>query len=53
MKRGLTIIPVSTIAEVLSNALVTPPSPIEWTEADQPPAISKPIAEQGDDVIRH
>jgi ATP-dependent Lon protease len=34
VKRGLTIIPVTTVDEVLSNALVRPLTPIEWTEAD-------------------
>jgi ATP-dependent Lon protease len=34
VKRGLTIIPVNTVDEVLANALVKPLTPIEWTDAD-------------------
>jgi ATP-dependent Lon protease len=33
-KEGLEIIPVSHVDEVLARALVEPPVPIEWTEAD-------------------
>ena len=35
VKAGLNIIPVSTVEEVLANALVTPITPAEWTEADE------------------
>ncbi len=35
VKKGLKIIPVSTIEEVLENALVEPVKPVEWTEADE------------------
>ena len=35
VKQGLTIIPVSTVDEVLSNALLRPLTPIEWTEEDE------------------
>jgi ATP-dependent Lon protease len=35
VKRGLTIIPVNTVDEVLANALVKPLTPIEWTDADE------------------
>jgi len=35
VKRGLTIIPVNTVDEVLANALVRPLTPIEWTDADE------------------
>ncbi len=34
VKRGLTIIPVSSADEVLSNALAGPLSPIEWEPED-------------------
>ncbi|MEW4448314.1 endopeptidase La [Qipengyuania sp. JC766] len=34
VKEGLTIIPVSHVDEVLEQALVELPDPIEWTEAD-------------------
>ena len=32
MKKGLEIIPVSRMDEVVRNALVTEPEPIEWEE---------------------
>jgi len=44
VKRGLTIIPVSTADEVLQNALVRPLVPIEWEERDEP----VPVAAKGD-----
>jgi ATP-dependent Lon protease len=34
VKKELTIIPVATADEVVKHALVRPPTPIEWTEAD-------------------
>ena len=34
VKEGLTIIPVSTVEEVLANALVRPVVPAEWSEDD-------------------
>ena len=41
VKKGLEIIPVTHVDQVLENALVRLPTPIEWTEADdlatQPP----------------
>jgi len=45
VKRGLEIVPVSTVDEVLDRALVRKLVPIEWTEVD-------PVAapEKGDDV---
>ena len=45
VKKGLDIIPVATVDELLKNALVRPLQPIEWTEEDAgavPP--SKPAA---------
>jgi ATP-dependent Lon protease len=36
VKRGLTIIPVGSSDELLKNALVRPPEPIEWTEDPEP-----------------
>jgi ATP-dependent Lon protease len=34
VKEGLEIIPVETVGEVLQNALVRQPEPVEWTEAE-------------------
>ncbi|MCW8835681.1 MAG: endopeptidase La, partial [Rhodospirillales bacterium] len=35
VKRGMKIIPVATVDEVLKNALVSPLVPIEWDEEDE------------------
>jgi ATP-dependent Lon protease len=54
VKRGLKIVPVATIDELLKNALVTVPQPIEWSEPeDAAAAIAAPPAEQTDEVISH
>jgi ATP-dependent Lon protease len=54
VKDALTIIPVSTVDEVLANALAGPLTPIEWTaedEAAQPPvAVDDP---DNDAVVTH
>jgi len=48
VKSGMTIIPVSTVDEVLAHALTGPLSPIEWTE---PADVVKPAtADDGRDV---
>ena len=54
VKRGLEIMPVSTVDEVLRNALVRPLEPIEWTESEVDPAAAK-AQEKGADgeVLRH
>ena len=35
VKRGLKIIPVGTVDELLKHALVRPPEPIEWDEESE------------------
>jgi ATP-dependent Lon protease len=52
VKRGLKIIPISTIDELLRNALVTPPQPIEWSEPEEP-AVAARVPEAKEEVIRH
>jgi ATP-dependent Lon protease len=42
VKKGLTIIPVSTVEEVLKNALTRAVTAIEWTEAEEEAAASTP-----------
>ncbi len=54
VKRNLTIIPVNTADEVLANALVRPPVPIEWDmETNAPPA--PPVEKKSDEtgVVTH
>jgi ATP-dependent Lon protease len=53
VKRGLKIIPVATIDELLRNALATPPQPIEWTEPEEAAAIAARAAAPTEEVIRH
>jgi ATP-dependent Lon protease len=55
VKRGLEIIPVKTVDEVLSNALTKVLVPIEWTEEDERAAAAAARAlERGEsDVMRH
>ncbi|NNG04230.1 MAG: endopeptidase La [Inquilinus sp.] len=54
VKRGLRIVPASTVDEVLAEALTTAPEPIDWID----PADVEPVAAVGTDgedenVIRH
>ena len=56
VKKGLEIIPVSMVDEVLAKALVSPLTPIEWNEDDEIAASA--IAAAGDDeeaggVVKH
>jgi ATP-dependent Lon protease len=48
VKKGLEIVPVSTVDEVLQRALVKPLTPIEWSEADEMEA-SAAAQKQADD----
>ena len=46
VKSGLTIVPVSTVDELLKHALVKPLAPIEWSDEPAPaPAVLPPPAE--------
>ncbi|MEO1190199.1 MAG: endopeptidase La [Pseudomonadota bacterium] len=54
VKKGLKIIPVATVDEVLEHALVSPLEPIEWEEPEEselPPGEGEGDAEQG--VLTH
>lgn len=54
VKKGLTIVPVSTIDEVLSHALIRIPVPVvKADEANLDPATAKTAENKGSDVIRH
>jgi ATP-dependent Lon protease len=40
VKKGLNILPMNSVDELLKHALVSAPSPIEWTEpSDRPAAV--------------
>ena len=53
VKKGLNIIPVTSADEVVKNALVTPPTPIEWTEPAEPPAMVPPQSDEGRPGLTH
>jgi ATP-dependent Lon protease len=50
VKQGLTIIPVSHVREVLRQALVRMPEPIEWDAAAEEAAASAARADKGDNA---
>jgi ATP-dependent Lon protease len=47
VKRGLTIVPVAVVDEVLSRALARPLTAIDWHEPEAPPPV--PVADGDDD----
>jgi ATP-dependent Lon protease len=54
VKKGLTIIPVSTVDEVIANALASAPVEIEWSEPDEVAQMpGKAGEEDRDGVIHH
>src|SRR5471032_522868 len=54
VKKGLTIVPVGTVDELLKHALVTPLVPIEWTEEGAAPALpADKVEEERPGVITH
>jgi ATP-dependent Lon protease len=54
VKKGLTIIPVANVDELLKHALVKPLVPIEWVEETPAPAvIAEKVAEERPGVITH
>jgi ATP-dependent Lon protease len=48
VKKGLNIIPVQAVDEVLKQALVNPLTPIEWVE---PAEVEHPVKADGDDDV--
>lgn len=53
VKRGLEILPVSTLDEVLATALVSPLEPIEWIDSGDVAAVGSVADEDGESVVRH
>jgi hypothetical protein len=49
----MNIIPVTLADEVVRHALVTPPTPIEWTEPPEPAAIVPPKGDDGRPGLTH
>src|SRR5690348_1252905 len=53
VKRGLKIIPVHTVDEVLAHALAKPLTPIEWEEESEPPPVIPASGEERSGVLTH
>ena len=54
MKKGMEIVPVSTVDEVLAHALVSAPQPVDWDEGDEVEPVATESAEnEAESVIRH
>ena len=54
VKRGLKIIPVATVDEVLQNSLVKRPVPIEWAEEEEPREVATPETEsERESIVTH
>ncbi|HEX4617244.1 MAG TPA: S16 family serine protease, partial [Stellaceae bacterium] len=53
VKRGLKIIPVRTVDEVLAQALAGPLTPIEWEEESEPPPVIPASGEERSGVLTH
>jgi ATP-dependent Lon protease len=51
--KGLEIVPVSTVDEVLARALTKPLTPIEWNEDEEPLRASPPVDGEAETVITH
>jgi ATP-dependent Lon protease len=53
VKKGLEIVPVSTVDEVLARALVKPLSPVEWPDDLESVAPKAPAAEGPEAIVAH
>src|SRR5436305_14678418 len=54
VKRGLTLVPVKTVDELLKHALVTSLVPIEWPDTEAEPVLAeKPREDERPGVITH
>ena len=53
VKRGLKIIPVATVDDVMERALSRKPEPVEWVEPPEVEATAKPATDQSASVVTH
>ena len=53
VRKGLTIVPVGTVDELLKHALVSPPVPIEWVDEDAKVLPAAKVEEERPGVITH
>ena len=53
VKRGLKIIPVRTVDELLAHALTRALTPVEWEEESEPPPVIPAKGEERSGVLTH
>ncbi|HEV2099935.1 MAG TPA: endopeptidase La, partial [Stellaceae bacterium] len=53
VKRGLKIIPVRTVDELLANALAAPLTPVAWEEDGEPPPVIPGTGEERSGLMTH
>jgi ATP-dependent Lon protease len=53
VKRGLKIIPVRTVDELLGNALAAPLTPVAWSEDGEPPPVIPGPGEERSGLVTH
>jgi ATP-dependent Lon protease len=53
VKRGLKIIPVRTVDELLGNALAAPLTPVAWEEDGEPPPVIPGTGEERSGLMTH
>jgi len=53
VKRGLKIIPVRTVDELLGNALAAPLTPVAWSEDGEPPPVIPGSGEERSGLVTH
>src|ERR1700741_5000785 len=53
VKRGLKIIPVGTVDELLSHALTSPLTPMAWSEEDEAEAVIPSTSEERSGLLTH
>ncbi len=53
VKRGLKIIPVRTVDELLANALAAPLTPVAWSEDGEPPPVIPGSGEERSGLVTH
>jgi ATP-dependent Lon protease len=53
VKKGMTIVPVGTVDELLKHALVSPLVPVEWVEESAPVLPAAKVEEERPGVITH
>jgi len=53
VKRGLKIIPVRTVDELLAHALAGTLTPIEWEEEPEPPSVIPAKGEERSGLLTH